>query len=280
MTETTAQANPSFAPLLKHWRALRRVSQLDLAMTADVSQRHISFLESGRASASRHMVLQLGDALDMPLRERNRLLTAAGFAPVYESRALHDPDMAPVLAALELILSHHEPNPTLVVDRHWNIRMHNNAVTHMFALLGDMPAIWAQVCPDAPPNVLKLMFHPAGVRRFITNWHEIGPVMIGRTHRDAEIEGNDTLLALIDEILAYPGVPARWRTPDWKTTPPPVLPLEYQVDGTRLKLFSMLSTFGTAQDITADELRIETFFPADADSAGMLRSLADSASAN
>jgi len=274
MTEALSQPRTAFPPLLKHWRTTRRLSQLELSLEAEVSQRHISFLESGRAAASRAMVLQLGTVLDIPLRERNRLLTAAGFAPVFESRALDDPDMAPVLSALELVLAHHEPNPTVVVDRNWNVRMHNKAFARAFTMLGDMETIWARTCPDGIPNLLKLTFHPDGVRDHIANWHEIGPVLLGRTRREADIEGNATLSALLDEIMAYPGVPSRWRTPDWTTPPPPVLPLDYEIDGVRLRLFSMLSTFGTAQDITADELRIETFFPADEDSAALLKALA------
>ncbi len=276
MTEAISKPDMMFAPLLKRWRIARKLSQLDLALDADVSQRHISFMESGRAAPSRDMVLQLGDALDVPLRERNRLPTAAGFAPVFEARALDDPDMAPVMAALELTLTHHEPNPAVVVDRTWNVLMHNNAFARaLFVLVGDLQTIWPKVCPDGKRNLLKLIFHPGGVRDYIANWLEIGPMLLGRTRREAEIDGNATLAALLDEILDYPGVPRRCRTPNWQTPPPPVLPLEYKADGTRLRLFSMLSTFGTAQDVTADELRIETFFPADKDSAALLKALAD-----
>ncbi len=272
---TEALAEPVFASLLKRWRKTRKFSQLDLSLTAEVSQRHLSFLESGRAMPSRAMVLQLGDALDVPLRERNRLLTAAGFAPMFEARALGDPDMAPIMAALELVMAHHEPNPAVVVDRNWNVLMHNDAMARaFFSIVGDMEAMWAQVCPDSEPNLLKLTFHPEGVRDYIANWREIGPVLLGRTRREAEIDGNVTLSALLDEILDYPGVPKRWLTPKWQTPPPPVLSLEYKTGGTRLRLFSMLSTFGTAQDVTADELRIETFFPADEDSAALLKALA------
>lgn len=269
-------AEPAFAPLLKRWRATRKVSQLDLSLAADVSQRHISFLESGRAAPSRAMVLQLGDVLDVPLRERNRLLTAAGFAPVFQARNLDAPDMAPIMAALEQVMIHHEPNPAVVLDRNWNVLMHNDAMASAFvSLAGDLDSMWAKVCPDSEPNLLKLTFHPDGVRESIVNWREIGPILLGRTRREAEIEGNTTLLALLDEILDYPGVPRRWHAPSWKTPPPPVLPFEYDIGGTRLKLFSMLSTFGTAQDVTADELRIETFFPADQASAALLRAIAD-----
>lgn len=123
-------------------------------------------------------------------------------------------------------------------------------------------------------NLLRLIFHPQGLREYIANWHEIGPVLLARTRREAEIKGNTALFDRLDEILDYPGVPRRWRTSDSHVSPPPVLPLEYAIGGNRLRLFSMLSTFGTAQDVTTDELRIETFFPADSDSAALLKTLA------
>lgn len=272
---STAQTQTTFAPLLKHWRNKRKVSQLDLSLAAEVSQRHISFIESGRAAPSRGMVLNLSDALDVPLRDRNRLLTAAGFAPVYEARPLTDPDMTPITAALERVMAHHEPNPAVVVDRNWRVVMHNKALHRAFTvLLGDLDAAWARVGPDGERNLLKLVFHPDGARGHIANWQEVGPILLGRARREAELDGNTELTALLDEIRAYPGIPKRWHTPEWQMTPPPVLPLEYDVDGTRLRLFSMMSTFGTALDITTDELRIESFFPVDEASAALLRELA------
>lgn len=269
-------ADPAFPPLLKRWRANRRISQLELSLAAEVSQRHISFLESGRAMPSRSMVLQLGHVLDVPLRDRNRLLTAAGFAPVFEARTFDDPDMAPIVSAIELTLKHHEPNPAVVVDRNWNVLMYNDALYRAFtALVGNIDAMWEQVGAEGERNLLKLTFHPDGLRQYIANWREIGPILIGRTRREAEVDSNAVLDELLDEILAYPGIPKRWYAPDRHKSLPPVLPLEYDIGGTRLRLFSMLSTFGTAQDVTADELRIESFFPADETSAALLRTLSD-----
>src|SRR5699024_2050637 len=145
-------------------------------------------------------------------------------------------------------------NPAVVLDRNWNVLTHNDALAHAFlSLVDDLDAMWARVCPDGTRNLLKLTFHPEGVRRFIVNWREIGPILLGRTRREAEIDSNIALLSLLDEIMNYPGIPKRWHVPYWDTPPPPVLPLEYDINGTRLKLFSMLSTFGTAQDVTADE---------------------------
>lgn len=271
----TEQAAADFGATLRRWRAMRKLSQLELALAADVSQRHVSFMESGRATPSRGMVLQLAESLDLPLRERNQMLVAAGYAPVYQARALDDPDMAAVRAALELTLQHMAPNPAMVVDRNWNMLMANRALHRAFGLMGDLEAMWSRVCPGGERNVLKLTFHPAGVRDYLRNWRELAPLMLLRTRREAEQQANATLAALIDEILDYPGVPRRWRADDRRGAPPPILPLEYGVGETRLRLFSMIATFDTAQDVTADELRIESFFPADEASAALLRSLED-----
>jgi transcriptional regulator with XRE-family HTH domain len=267
-------ARPPFAQTLKAWRDSRKLSQLDLAMTAGISQRHLSFLEIGRARPSREMVLQLAAALDAPLREHNVLLAAAGFAPLYRESALNDPGMSAVREALELMLKHHEPNPALVVDRAWNVQMVNDAVHRVFGLAGDLQAMWKRVCGDGPRNVLKVTLHPEGFRPYIANWMESAPVVIARTRREAEATGSEALRALLAEVLAYPGIPAEWRIPQWDAPPLPVLPLSLAKDGVKLNLFSMISTFGTPQDITTDELRVETFFPADAESALLLKRLA------
>ena len=265
---------PPFARLLKSWREMRKCSQLDLALTSRISQRHVSFLESGRARPSREMVLQLSEALEIPLRERNTLLTAAGFAAMYRETELKSAAMAPVREALKLMLDHHEPNPASVVDREWNILMVNQALVRVFGLVGDVAAMWQRVCPDGPHNVLKVTFHPEGFRPYIVNFDEAAPVLLNRTRREAAACGSDKLMRLIDEILAYPGIPAAWRAPDWQAPPPPVLPLHLAKGTLQLKLFSMITTFGTPQDITTDELRVESFFPADAASAALLKSLA------
>lgn len=274
--DSQLEAQGGFGARLRYWRGLRKLSQLELALTAEVSQRHISFLESGRAVPSRDMVQQLGAALEVPLREHNQLLVAAGYAPVYLVRSLEHPDMAPIMAALRLTLKHHEPNPAIVVDRNWDLLLTNTAFERAFGVLGDMQALWSKVCPDGGRNLLKLTFHPDGVRQYLLNWKTMAPLMLQRLRREAASHANATLAALIDEILDYPGVPRRWRREDWHQAPPPILPLEYAIGAARLRLFSMISTFDTAQDVTADELRIETFFPADEASAAMLKALAQS----
>lgn len=262
---------PPFGNLLRDCRRGRKLSQLDLAVDADVSQRHLSFLESGRAQPSREMVLQLAGALDLPLRERNRLLTSAGFAGVYPQRKLDAADMQPVRQALEMLIKHHEPLPAIVVDRAWNLFMANAAVPRLFGLIGDLEEVWKRVCGDGPRNVLKLMFHEQGMRPFIRNFAQIAPPMLARTAREA-LE-HPEVHEVLEEILRYPGIPARWRSIDLHSPGLPVLPTELAAGGVSLRLFTMLSTFGTPQDVTADELRVESFFPADAQSEVLLRKI-------
>ena len=255
-------------------RAARRLSQLDLALQAEVSQRHLSFLESGRAQPSREMILQLAQTLDLPLREQNRLLMSAGFAGIYPQRGLAASDMQPVRQALELLLKHHEPFPAVVVDRAWNLVMANAAVPRIFSLMGNLDEVWQRVCGDGPQNLLKLTFHAQGMRPFIRNFDEIAPPLLARTAREA-LE-HPQVQTVLDEILAYPGIPARWRSIDLHTLALPVLPTHLEAHGISLRMFTMLSTFGTPQDVTTDELRVESFFPADAHSDTLLRRLGGS----
>jgi len=264
---------PAFGALLRDVRRARRLSQLDLALQADVSQRHLSFLESGRAQPSREMVVQLAQALDLPLRERNRLLHTAGYAGIYPQRKLETVDMQPVRAALELLLNHHEPYPAVVVDRAWNLFMANAAMQRLTSLTGDAEAMWQRVCGDGPRNLLKLTFHPQGLRPMIANLDEIAPPMLARTAREA-LEHPD-VQDVLDEVLRYPGLPSKLRQIDLEASRLPVLPTHFKLNGMDLHMFTMLATFGTPQDVTADELRVESFFPADEASAALLRSLAN-----
>jgi len=259
----------AFPNLLRDCRRGRRLSQLDLAVEAEVSQRHLSFLESGRAKPSREMVLQLAQALDLPLRERNRLLQAAGYAGVFPQRKLEAADMVPVRQALEQLLKHHEPFPAVVVDRAWNLVMANDSVNRVFGLLGNLDELYDRVCGSGRRNVLKLVFHPQGLQPFIANFNEIAPPLLARTAREA-LE-HPEVQTVLEEVLAYPGIPARWRVQEVHPLPLPVIPTEFRVGPVSVKLFSMLTTFGTPQDITTDELRVESFYPADAASEALLR---------
>lgn len=263
---------PAFGHLLRDVRRARRLSQLDLSLQAEVSQRHLSFLESGRAQPSREMVVQLAQALDLPLRERNRLLLSAGYAGLYPQRKLETGDMQPVRQALDLMLSHHEPYPAVVVDRAWNLVMANRAMQRVTAMAGDPEAMWQRVCGDGPRNLFKLTFHAEGLRPLIANLEEVAPAFLARTAREA-LE-HPEVQEVLDEVLRYPGLPAKLRHIDLEASRLPVLPTHFRVGPVDLRLFTMLTTFGTPQDVTADELRVESFFPADEASAGLLRALA------
>lgn len=261
--EAVIQQTSTFGQLLKSWRNTRKLSQLDLAMEADVSQRHLSFLESGRSQPSREMVLMLAEALDIPLRERNTLLTSAGFVALYRERDLEGDDMKPVRQALEMTLKHHEPFPGIVVNKDWDMLMMNQAADRMYSALGDQETVWQAVDPTGSRNVLRYTFHPDGLQPHIKNWEQVVTVMLNRLQREVALEGGSgKLQALVDEIKAYPGMPDINAT-IWQAPPPPILPVEVEIAGMPLKTFTMISTFGTPQDITTDELRIETFFPAD-----------------
>jgi transcriptional regulator with XRE-family HTH domain len=242
--------------LLAHWRRERRMSQLVLSTEAGVTPRHVSFVESGRSHPSREMVLTLARALDVPLRERNQMLLAAGYAPLYRETGLDEASMSRVRAALDRMLAHHEPYPAVVMDRHWNVLRANDAATAMFA--------WLLDGTDAgdPPNVVRLMFGP--LRPYVANWDETGEALVQRVHREAVGGVPDAQTArLLDEVLALPGIPDAWRRPDFASTPLPLLPVALAKDGIELRYFSLVTTVGTPQDVTLQELRVESFFPAD-----------------
>ena len=232
------------------------MSQLTLSTEAGVTPRHVSFVESGRANPSREMVLTLARALDVPLRERNQMLLAAGYAPLYRETGLDAAGLAQVRTALDRMLAHHEPFPAVVMDRHWNVMMANDPAAAMFASLLDGEAA------GDPPNVVRLMFGPLRAR--VANWEQTGEALIQRVHREAVggIPDPETV-RLLEDVLALPGVPARWRTPDFSSGTLPVLPVEFERADVRVSYFSMVTTVGTPQDITLQEIRVEAFFPAD-----------------
>ena len=250
-----------FCGLLKQWRSHRSFSQLDLALRADVSQRHVSWLETGRSKPSREMVLRLTEALDIPLRDRNSLLTSAGFASMFSEHALDEPTMKPVLQVVSRMLENHEPYPAIVLDRMWNIVMQNKAADILFSVTGDPDALWAAVGDNGQRNIALLSIHPNGLRQFISNWDVAGPMFLRRLKREA-LESGDQ--AVIDKYYALEKV-AEHEMHDEAPNEPllPILPLDFELGDLRLSLFTVISTFGTAQDITTDELRIETFYPTD-----------------
>lgn len=255
-----------FPQLLRSWRQKRRLSQLELALTAGVSQRHLSYLESGRAKPSRNMIMQLSEALDVPLRERNDWLTAAGFAAVFKARPLDDPQMDQVMAAVQMMLANASPFPAVAVDRAWNIRMSNEPFDLLTSMFG--ADVWSRV-GDGGRNLMRLFFHPGGIRPFVANWRAIAPLLWHRAQREAEALGGQEMKQVLLELAQYQDADTLWAVEDAALVP--VLPLEISKEGARVSLFTVIATFGTAQDVTADELRIETFFPADAETEKLFR---------
>jgi transcriptional regulator with XRE-family HTH domain len=258
-----------FGPRLQQWRKTRRLSQLALATEAEISPRHLCFVETGRARPSREMVLILASVLDIPLRERNGLLLAAGFAPIYQESTMDAPALAAVRGALDAILRQQEPFPAVVMDRHWNILGTNDAATRFFGfLLGARAAA-------APANVLRMMFHPDAVRPYVANWSAVAEALVQRVHREA-VGGvpDETTDRLLAEILAYPGVPPSLRRPDPAAPLLPVVPVSFQKGEARFDFFSTVTTLGTPQDVTVQEIRIECFFPVDDQTVRAARRLA------
>jgi len=255
-SDSKTASNPA-GVLLRQWRDVRGKTQLDLSFDAGVSQKHISFVESGRSVPSRQMLLDLAQALDVPLRERNELLVAAGYAPLYPNQALDAPLMDSISKALQRMLRQHEPFPAIVMDRHWNVLMANEAAPQLFNCFIDL-AKWTK-----PRNLLHLMFDPAGMRPFVANWPETARGLLGRVYREALGRLIDERTkALLAELSQYPDVKPEWRAPS-PGEPVPMIPLTFVKDGMRLNYFSMITTVGTPQTVTAEELRLESMFPAD-----------------
>lgn len=250
----------TFDSALKLWRKQRKLSQLDLALAADVSQRHVSWLETGKSRPSREMVVRLADAMDVPLRDRNQILNLAGFANMYIERDLTEPTMEPVHQILCEMLKHHEPYPAFVLDRNWNIKMKNEAAGVLFEAFGNPEQVWRDVGDTGEMNIALLTVHPKGLRQFISNWQEVGPPFVRRLKKEALDAGNQELLERFGVLHDLAGEQIE---DSGSNDLLPVLPLEIDLGGPILKLCSVISTFGTAQDITANELRIEAFYPAD-----------------
>lgn len=262
-------AKPHVGILLRQWRQRRRLSQLDLACLADTSSRHVSFLETGRSRPSRAMLLNLAERLDVPLRERNALLVAAGLAPSYTERSLDDPAMREARYAIDLVLTGHEPYPALAVDRHW----------HLVAANRMMAPMLAHAAPELlvpPVNVLRVSLHPDGVADRIVNYHEWRAHVMHRLRHQADATADPVLDALYREMADYPEPPNAGK-PDAASLPQSasvVVPLRLLSAVGELSLIGTTTMFGTPMDVTLAELAIESFFPADADTAARLRELA------
>ena len=254
-----------FAARLRHWRQHRGLSQLALALAAEVSQRHVSFLELGRTAPSREMVLRLAVALGLPLRQQNALLLAAGYAPIWRESRLAAPELAVVNHALDFILAQQEPYPAFIVDRRWNLLRANEGAGRLVEFLtGAAPSA-------APINLADALLAPDGLRPLIANWHDVAVHFVRGVQSDAWQDGTAETAALLDRLLAYPDVPRAARLPAAEDRRQPVLAMQIEKGGTRLRLFTTLATLGVPQDVTAQEIRIECFFPADAATGALLR---------
>jgi len=255
-----------FASALRHWRRSRGFSQLRLSLESGISQRHLSFMETGRAHPGRETVLKLGIVLDIPLRQRNAMLLAAGFAPAYRERSLRDPELDAVMRALEFMLAQQSPYPALVVDRLWNLTMINLPATRMLRWLLDLPP-QAPIAQDGSINVLAMMLDAAGLRRYLVNWEAVGADMLGWVQREAMADGpGSDAQRLVETLLALPGVAAGLARPagaDPDGPGLPLLPLALSKHGVQLNLFTTITTLGTPHDVTLHGLRLESFFPAD-----------------
>jgi transcriptional regulator with XRE-family HTH domain len=267
MMQATA-VRPQTGMLLRHWREIRGKSQLDLSLDAGVSQRHISFIEIGRSAPSRQMLIDIATALDVPLRDRNHLLLAAGYAPLYPDDAWDGPEMRAITSALERMLRQHEPFPALVMDRYWNVLLTNQASPRFFGRFTDLSA------RPSPRNLLHLMFDPAGMRPHIADFPAVAASLMERVHREAVGRVlDDQLRTLLAELQAYPGIelPKTARA----EAAMPVIPLGFLWQGKRLNYFSMVATVGTPQAVAAQELRLECMFPADEETEALHATLLD-----
>jgi transcriptional regulator with XRE-family HTH domain len=262
----------SVGDFLREWRQRRRMSQLDLACEANISTRHLSFLETGRSVPSREMLLHLAERLDIPLRERNALLVAAGYAPLFPERRLEDPALQPARRAMELVLAGHEPYPAIAVDRHWTLVASNNAVAPLLA--GVDPTLLQPPC-----NVLRLSLHPDGLGPRIANHAQWRAHLIERLHRQIDVTADRVLSSLLEELTAYPTPSLTHKhapTPAEKDYGNLVVPFQLNTEFGMLSFISTITVFGTPVDVTLSELALESFFPADAATAQALRRMSSS----
>ena len=267
IVRTDPALRASLGDLLREWRKRRHQSQLALALEAGISQRHLSFVESGRAQPSREMVLRLAEHLDMPLRERNRLLDAAGFAPVYPEHALDDPALDAARRAIERVLQAHEPYPAIAIDRHWNLVAANRAATPFMANVA--PSLLGP-----PTNVLRLSLHPEGMAPRIANLTQWRTYLLRRLQRECELTGDATMRDLLAELhgYSYPAATERSAMPSIAHADERVfVPLQLVTEAGVLSFISTTTVFGTPVDVTVSELALECFFPADDATADFLR---------
>ena len=262
-------SSPAIGGLLRDWRQRRRLSQLDLALEAEISTRHLSFIETGRARPSRELVLHLATLLELPLRERNRWLLAAGFAPAFAESALDNPALSAAREAVQRVIELHSPFPAVAVDRHWNLQMANASAQALLASVD--PAL---LQPQA--NVLRISLHPRGLAPQIVNLKQWRGHLLARLRRQVQESGDDALARLLAELSAYPPLPHEAERHDTPESPTPDVLMLFRLRSPlgELALFSTITVFGTPADVTLSELALECFYPADAATAERLRALA------
>lgn len=260
----------SFPARLRWWRERRGMAQLELAGVAGISQRHLSFLELGRTAPSRDMVLRLAAALDVPLRQQNALMLAAGFAPVWRETPLGAPALAIVDQALNFMLAQQEPYPAYVVDRRWNLLRTNGGGAKLVEFLTGAPL--AEPDPAQRVNLADALLAPNVLRPLIANWPEVAHYFIRSVHADALADATRETAALLERLLAYPDVPRIGDVPALEGDVNPVLPIRFRKEETAIELFTTLATLGTPKDVTAQEIRIECFFPANEATAAIIKS--------
>jgi transcriptional regulator with XRE-family HTH domain len=248
-----------FSALLRHWRTKRGLSQLDLAVAAEVSSRHISFLETGRARPSREMVLLLGATLDVPLRDQNALLHAAGFDEEFAEPSFAEGLPEPIARAIERMLAQHEPYPMMVLSHRYDIlRVNAAGMRLMQQLVLDSSALTAR------PNVMRMLFDPRLARSFVQDWERVARVLLSRLHREVlSRAGDEALTGLIEELLAQPDVPRSFRSPDLSQPSEPTLTFRLRVGDQELSFLTCVTVFNAPQNVTLEELRIESYFPLD-----------------
>lgn len=248
-----------FPALLKYWRGRSGLSQLDLSLAADVSARHVSFLETGRAQPSREMVLRLGTTLGLPLREQNALLTAAGFRQEFDEPSFDGGIPEPIGRAVERMLRQQEPFPMVVMNRHYDIVRSNDAAQRLFSRMIKEPATLT-----VPPNAFHLLFDPRLLRPFIVDWERVARALLSRLHRESLARPADAALATLARALfEYPEVPESWRQPDFSTASEPILTIRLRRDDVELAFLTTMTVFSAPQNVTVDELQIESYFPLD-----------------
>jgi transcriptional regulator with XRE-family HTH domain len=257
-----------FSSLLRHWRGVRRLTQIELAGEANVSARHLCFLETGRARPSREMVQLLGNALDLPLEERNALHVAAGFMPPYGDRGLAADNLQHVRQALDFILRQQEPYPGIVIDGRWDVRIRNEASRRLFKVFWESYEMESGLAD----NAMHVVFHPKGLRQFIMNWDEFAGRIIQVLHREVA-QGSRVAAQLLDEIMAYPGLPTEWRFPRNPAGSSPVMTMQLRKGDLRLAFFSTFTTLAMPTDAVLQQLKIECFYPADGATAEKAREL-------